>query len=154
MPQTTVISNNMLSIQLDGALWETLRNVPVDSQGEHTYSLRPRINDVQHRIVFEVKLVDSVKVVTMRSAMVIENRTLLPIDIAILDSTGHRLDGPVRKIGMSTCCNAVLHWQLNFFFLVTLAPGEDFALPIEKAYHNRFSVRPDGECLSLNCKLR
>lgn len=92
----------MLSIQLDGALWETLRNVPVDSQGEHTYSLRPRINDIQHRIVFDVKLVDSVKVVTMRSAMVIENRTLLPIDIAILDSTGQRLDGPIRKIGKYT----------------------------------------------------
>ena len=89
----------MLSVQLDGALWETLRNVPVDIQGEHIYSLRPRINDIQHRIVFDVKLVNNSKVVTIRSAMVIENRTLLPVEVGILDDSGQQLDEPIRKIG-------------------------------------------------------
>ncbi|KAI9493351.1 hypothetical protein BDB00DRAFT_946102 [Zychaea mexicana] len=120
--ETTTSTNNMLSVQLDGALWETLRNVPVDIQGEHTYSLRPRINDVQHRVVFDVKLVNNLKVVTIRSAMVIENRTLLPVEVGLLDDAGQKLDGPVKKI----------------------PPGEDYALPIERAYHNRFCIRPDA----------
>ncbi|KAG2223432.1 hypothetical protein INT45_001738, partial [Circinella minor] len=120
--ETTTSTNNMLSVQLDGALWETLRNVPVDIQGEHTYSLRPRINDIQHRIVFDVKLVNNSKVVTIRSAMVIENRTLLPIEVGLLDDSGQQLDGPIKKV----------------------SPGEDYPLPIEKAYHNRFCIRPDA----------
>lgn len=104
----------MLSIQLDGALWESLRNVSVDSQGEHIYSLRPRIDGVQHRVVFDVKLVDNVKVVTIRSSVLIENRTLLPVDIALLDRSGQRLEGPIKKIGMSLLflCMALLHWHL------------------------------------------
>ncbi|KAI9253785.1 hypothetical protein BDA99DRAFT_443164 [Phascolomyces articulosus] len=120
--ETTRSTNNMLSVQLDGALWETLRNIPVDIQGEHTYSLRPRINDIQHRVVFDVKLVNNLKVVTIRSTMVIENRTLLPVEVGLLDTHGQQLDGPVKKI----------------------APGEDYALPIEKAYSNRFCIRPDA----------
>ncbi|KAI8143832.1 hypothetical protein BJV82DRAFT_668275 [Fennellomyces sp. T-0311] len=120
--ETTTSTNNLLSVQLDGALWETLRNIPVDIQGEHAYSLRPRINDVQHRIVFDIKLVNNLKVVTIRSAMVVENRTLLPIEIGLLKDDGQNLDGSVTKI----------------------LPGEDYSLPIEKAYHNRFCIRPDA----------
>ncbi|KAI9315667.1 hypothetical protein BX666DRAFT_1957951, partial [Dichotomocladium elegans] len=120
--ETTAVSNNMLCVQLDCALWETLRNISVDTQGEHMFSLRPRIQDVQHRIVFDCKLVNNLKIVTIRSTMTIENNTLLPIDLAILDASGMAIDGPIVKI----------------------APGENYALPIEKAYHNRFCVRPDA----------
>lgn len=110
----------MLSVQLEGALWESLRNIPVDSQGEHMYSLRPRLDEIQHHIVFDIKLIDNLKVVTIRSAMMIENRTLLPIDVGLLDASGHLV-------------------QEN-----KVSPGDNFALPIEQAYLNRFVVRPDA----------
>ncbi|CAO3587114.1 unnamed protein product [Absidia cylindrospora] len=119
--EMTETVSNILNVQLEGALWETLRNAHVDTEGEHIYTLRPLIRNVQHRIVFDVKLVDNVKVVTIRSAMVIENRTLLPVDVALLDSRGYA-DGTFVKI----------------------APGEDYPLPIEKAFHNRFCIRPDA----------
>jgi vacuolar protein sorting-associated protein 13A/C len=90
--------SNILNVQLEGALWETLRNAHVDTEGEHVYALRPLVRNVQHRIVFDVKLVDNVKVVTIRSAMVIENRTLLPVDVTLLDSRGYA-DGTFIKIG-------------------------------------------------------
>ncbi|KAI8384441.1 uncharacterized protein BYT42DRAFT_612143 [Radiomyces spectabilis] len=119
--ETTTTSNNLLNVQLDGALWESLRNIPVDTEGEHIYALRPVIHDVQHRVIFDVKLVDNLKVVTIRSALVIENRTLLPVDVLLVDARGN----PERSFKK-------------------IAPGEDYPIPIEKAYHNRFSIRPDA----------
>lgn len=89
----------MLCVQLDGALWETIRNISVDTQGEHMYSLRPSINNVQHRIVFDVKMVNNLKIVTIRSAMTIENNTLLPIDVGILDPRGKHFEDNIVKIG-------------------------------------------------------
>ena len=90
--------NNILNVQIEGALWETLRNIHVDTEGEHMYPLRPLVRNVQHHIVFDVNLVDNVKVVTIRSTMVIENRTLLPVDLTVLDSRGYS-DGTFTKIG-------------------------------------------------------
>lgn len=112
----TEITSNNINVQIDGAQWKSLRDVQLDTEGEHMHPLEPRLENVQHHIVFDVKLVNNVKIVTIRSALVIENRTLLSVDL--LDSEGER---PVVKI----------------------APGEDYALPIEQAYANRFRLRPD-----------
>ncbi|KAG0173105.1 hypothetical protein DFQ30_008890 [Apophysomyces sp. BC1015] len=119
--ETTTSRPNLLNVQLEGAMWQSLRSVSVDTEGEHVYPLEPKIQDIQHRVMFEVKLIDNVKLVTIRSAAVIENRTLLPIDVAILDRQG-RIESSIKKI----------------------APGDDYAIPIESAYHNRFCVRPDA----------
>lgn len=120
--ETTSFAGNNLNVQIDGALWESLRNIKLDNEGEHMYALRPKVNDVQHRIVFDVKLKDNIKVVTIRSALVVENRTLLSVDLASIGADG-KMEGSVQKI----------------------APGEDYAIPIEKAYSNRFCIRPDGK---------
>lgn len=133
----------MLCVQLDGALWETIRNISVDTQGEHMYSLRPRINNIQHRIVFDVKLVNNLKIVTIRSAMTIENNTLLPIDVGILDPRGQHFEDNIVKIGKHLYIS--LPWKTRMLTCGSKAPGESYALPIEKAYHNRFCVRPDGK---------
>lgn len=119
--ETTSFASNSLNVQIDGAMWESLRDVQLDNEGEHMISLRPMVNKVQHRIVFDVKLVDNIKIVTIRSALVIENRTLLSVDFASIDPSG-KMDGAVTKI----------------------APGEDYSIPIEKAYTNRFCIRPDA----------
>lgn len=102
----------MLCVQLEGALWETIRNISVDTQGEHMYSLRPSINNVQHRIVFDVKLVNNLKIVTIRSAMTIENNTLLPIDVGILDPRGKHFEDNIVKIGKC------LHHQVKRCMLI------------------------------------
>ena len=119
--ETTSFASNNLNVQIDGAMWESLRDVQLDTEGEHTLPLRPMANHVQHRIVFDIKLVDNIKIVTIRSSLVVENRTLLSVDFASIDPSG-KMDGAVIKI----------------------APGEDYAIPIEKAYTNRFCIRPDA----------
>lgn len=120
--ETTSFASNNLNVQIDGAMWESLRDIQLDTEGEHMHSLRPMVKNVQHRIVFDVKLVDNIKIVTIRSSLVIENRTLLSVDVASIDPSG-KMDGSVKKV----------------------APGEDYSIPIEKAYTNRFCIRPDGK---------
>jgi vacuolar protein sorting-associated protein 13A/C len=110
-----------LNVQIDSSFWESLRDVSLDTEGEHIHTLRPMIKNVQHRIVFDVKLVDNIKVVTIRSTLLISNRTLISVDLASIN-TGGKMDGPITKI----------------------PPGEDYAIPIEKAYTNRFCIRPDA----------
>ncbi|KAF7732148.1 hypothetical protein EC973_006403 [Apophysomyces ossiformis] len=119
--ETTASKSNLLNLQVESGSWESLKNVSVDAEGEHMYQLEADIQDVSHRVIFDIKLVDNVKTVTIRSATVIENRTLLPVEIVILDHTG-RVEKSSKKI----------------------APGDDYAIPIEAAYHNRFCIRPDG----------
>jgi vacuolar protein sorting-associated protein 13A/C len=120
--ETTAFASNDLNVQIDGAMWESLRDIKLDTEGEHMHPLRPMVKNVLHHIVFDIKLVDNIKIVTIRSSLVIENRTLLPVDLASIDPSGN-MDGPMEKI----------------------APGENYAIPIEKAYTNRFCIRPDGK---------
>ncbi|KAI8968414.1 hypothetical protein BDF20DRAFT_896210, partial [Mycotypha africana] len=119
--ETTSFVSNNLNVQIDGALWESLRDINLDREGEHMHPLRPMIDNIQHHIVFQVELINNIKVVTIRSALVIENRTLLSIDLASINTNG-KMDGPAVKI----------------------APGENYSIPIEKAFTNRFCMRPDA----------
>ncbi|RUS21382.1 hypothetical protein BC937DRAFT_92871, partial [Endogone sp. FLAS-F59071] len=119
--ESMYVTKNMLGLQIDGPGWESLKDIPVDREGATIYILRPKVKNVSHRLVVDVKLQDNVKVVTFRSSMVVENRTLLPVDVVMVDQQGNTAS-PISKI----------------------APGEDFAVPIEMAYHNLIRVRPDA----------
>ncbi|KAI7902142.1 uncharacterized protein BX663DRAFT_436105 [Cokeromyces recurvatus] len=119
--ETTTFTSNELNIQIEGAIWESLRKINLNREGEHMHDLRPMINQVQHRIVFEVKLVDNIKIVTIRSSLVIENRTLVSVDIASVNPNG-KISKAIKKI----------------------PPGEDYPIPIEEAYTNKFLIRPDA----------
>lgn len=111
---------NRLSLQIDGMPWERLRHISVDREGEYMLTLRPKLDKVAHRVQYEVKLHNNVKYITFRSSFKIENKTLIPIEMVILDHEGNVTD-QVRRIG----------------------PGEDCPVPIEAAYHCRVKVRPD-----------
>lgn len=111
---------NRLSLQIDGMPWERLRHISVDREGEYMLTLRPKLDKVAHRIQYEVKLHNNVKYITFRSSFKIENKTLIPIEMVILDHEGKVTD-QVRRIG----------------------PGEDCPVPIEAAYHCRVKIRPD-----------
>ncbi|KAL9941010.1 hypothetical protein V8E36_000498 [Tilletia maclaganii] len=113
-------SSNMLSLQIEGMPWERLKRISVDREGEFPISLRPKLNQVPHRLICEVQLKDNVKVITFRSSFQVENSTLVPVELVVLDTQGHLTD-TIRKI----------------------TPGETCPVPIEAAYHNRIKLRPD-----------
>ncbi|CAI2166885.1 9593_t:CDS:10 [Funneliformis geosporum] len=115
------ISKNMLGIQFDNATWECIKEIPVDREAENLYILRPKVGGVTHRMVVDVKLKDNIKVVTFRSVLVLENRTLLTIEMKIVDKQNK-----------------------NVSDVYQIAPGEDCPVPIEHAYNNLLQIRPEG----------
>ncbi|CEI90291.1 hypothetical protein RMCBS344292_04619 [Rhizopus microsporus] len=118
--ETTDVTSNNLNVQIDGAQWRSLRDIQLDTEGEHIHALEPRLDNVQHHIVFDVKLANNIKVVTIRSSFVVENRTLLPVDLVSINPDGKTSSR-----------------------IVKITPGEDYAIPIEQAYSHRFCIRPD-----------
>ncbi|KAL1697196.1 hypothetical protein GGG16DRAFT_107114 [Schizophyllum commune] len=113
-------SQHSIGVQFIGKAWEQVRTVPVDREGEFVFSLRPRTDRFPNRVLCEVKVVDNVKVVTIRSTYKIENRTLYPLEITLVNASGHPAY-PLEKI----------------------APGEDYALPIEAVMQTRVRIQPD-----------
>lgn len=111
---------NLLSLHIEGMPWERVKHISVDREGEFLVNLRPKLEKVSHRLLYEVKLVDNVKVVTFRSTFNVENNTMVPIEMVVLDAEG-KLSDIIRHI----------------------APGESCPVPIEAAYHNRIKLRPD-----------
>ncbi len=69
----------------------------VDREGDFSYSLRPRKDQVPHRLVCDIKLKDNVKIVTLRSSMKIENQTHLPMEMVLIDASG-KASSEVYKI--------------------------------------------------------
>ncbi|KAF8274093.1 hypothetical protein EI94DRAFT_1696360 [Lactarius quietus] len=60
-----------------------LSGVPVDREGEYTFALRPRTEQCYNRLLCEVRVEASIKIVTLRSTYRVQNRTLYPLEIAI-----------------------------------------------------------------------
>jgi len=113
-----------IGIQFVEKSWEQLRGIPVDREGEFVYSLRPRTEKYLSRLLCEVKVVDNTKIVTIRSTYKIENLTLYPIELMLVDESGH----PV-------------------YSLEKIVPGKEFSLPIEAVIKNRIRIQPDRESL-------
>ncbi|KDR84988.1 hypothetical protein GALMADRAFT_233521 [Galerina marginata CBS 339.88] len=109
-----------IGIQFVEKSWEQLRGIPVDREGEFVFSLRPRTERYPSRLLCEVKVVDNTKIVTIRSTYKIENLTLYPIELMLVDDSGH----PV-------------------YSLEKIVPGKDFSLPIEAVTKYRIRIQPD-----------
>jgi vacuolar protein sorting-associated protein 13A/C len=92
----------------------------VDREGEFVYSLRPRTDKYPNRMLCEVKVVDNTKIVTIRSTYKVENLTLYPIELMLVNDLGH----PV-------------------YSLEKIVPGQEFSLPIEAVTKNRIRIQPD-----------
>jgi vacuolar protein sorting-associated protein 13A/C len=89
-----------IGVQFIGKSWDRLRSIPVDREGEFVFSLRPRMEQYVDRILCDVQVLDNVKVVTLRSTYKVDNQTLYPVEVVIVDETGHPAY-PVQKIGQS-----------------------------------------------------
>ncbi|THH01814.1 hypothetical protein EW026_g979 [Hermanssonia centrifuga] len=113
-------AHNSIGLQFIGKQWDQVRSIPVDREGEYTFSLRPKTERYAYRVLCEVIVQDNVKVVTLRSTFKVENQTLYPLEIMLVDEGGQ----PVRS-------------------LEKIAPGQDYPLPIEGIGSNRIKVQPD-----------
>ncbi|KAL0581607.1 Vacuolar protein sorting-associated protein 13 [Marasmius crinis-equi] len=109
-----------IGIRFVGKTWDHLRSVPVDREGEFVFPLRPRTDKHSNRLLCEVRVVDNVKVVTIRSTFKVENLTLYPIEITLVDDHGH----PV-------------------YSLEKVAPGQDYTVPIEAVNQTKLRIQPD-----------
>ena len=114
--------HNSIGLQFIGKQWEQVRSIPVDKEGEYTFSLRPRTKHGTSKLMCEVVTRDNVKVVTLRSTYKVANQTFYPLEIAVVDDSGHPVY-PIEKI----------------------APGTDYALPIEAVSVNKLRIQPDRE---------
>ena len=91
-------SHNSLVISLSGTSWERLKGISVEREGERVYALRPKLDKVTHRLICEVSLEDNVKIVTLRSTFKVENLTLVPAEMVVVDDKGSKASD-VFKIG-------------------------------------------------------
>ena len=94
----TSSGNNSIGLQFVGKPWEQLRSIPVDREGEYTFSLRPRTDKFACRLLAEVRVQGNTKVVTLRSVYSVVNDTLYPVEVTLLDEAGQPMH-PVEKIG-------------------------------------------------------
>ena len=110
----------VVGAKLEGSGFDSIERIPVNREGETLYNLRPR-KDVQHRLVVEVTLAaDSVKYITFRSPLLVENSSQIPIEIGVFDPE----QGDILKIEK-------------------ILPGEGRPAPVGAAYKHSLLVRPD-----------
>lgn len=114
-------NSGILGVRLEGSGFDSVNKIPVNREGEDIYSLRPRKDQILHRLLVEVKLgEDNVKYITFRSPLLVENNTQIPVELGVFDAQeGHLLK--IEKI----------------------APGESRPAPVGAAYMKSLLVRPD-----------
>ncbi|KAI8625069.1 vacuolar protein sorting-associated protein 13 [Xylariaceae sp. FL1651] len=113
---------NSVAVQIEGSGFDTVKNIRLNREGEFLYSLRPKMDNTLHRLLVEVSLgADNIKYVTLRSPLVVENQTQIPVELGVYDAKeGHLLK--IEKI----------------------APGESRPAPVAAAYVQSLLIRPDS----------
>lgn len=114
--------DSSITVQFADQVWEKLSGIPVDREGEYTFALRPRAEKYYNRLLCEVKVEASTKIVTLRSTYRVHNRTLYPLEIAVGEGGESSSGGGV---------------------VVKLAPGQDYSLPLVKVGKCKLKVQPD-----------
>lgn len=123
MREHTPSGDSNITIQFVDQAWEKLSGVPVDREGEYTFALRPKTEKCYNRLLCEVRVEASTKIVTLRSTYRVQNRTLYPLEIAV----GEGGDQSGSGGGV----------------IVKLAPGQDYSLPLVKVGRSKLRVQPD-----------
>ena len=114
-------NTGIVGVRLEGSGFDSVNKIPVNREGEAIYSLRPRKDQILHRLLVEIKLgADNVKYITFRSPLLVENKTQIPVELGVFDAQeGHLLK--IEKI----------------------APGESRPAPVGAAFMKQLLVRPD-----------
>lgn len=94
----------------------------MDREGEFTFSLRPRMEKYTDRLLCAVSVQDNVKIVTLRSTYLVENQTFYPLELMLVDHTGHPVYS-LEKIGWYLKA-LVIQWLISHQLLArtTLCP--------------------------------
>ncbi|OQO13215.1 hypothetical protein B0A48_01443 [Cryoendolithus antarcticus] len=111
----------LIGIKLEGSGFDSIDRIPVNREGESLYNLKPRKDKVQHRMLVEITLgADNVKYITLRSPLLVENHTQIPLELGVYSpDEGHLLK--IEKI----------------------APGEARPAPVGAAFMHSLVLRPD-----------
>ena len=111
----------IVGVKLEGSGFDIIKQIAVTREGEALYSLRPRKDQILHRLLVEVSLgLDNVKYITFRSPLLVENKTQIPVEIGVFDPE----EGNLLKIEK-------------------IAPGESRPAPVGAAFMKSLLVRPD-----------
>ena len=130
--------NNTIGIQFHGRTWQPLRCIPVDTEGESVYILRPRTGPVSDRLLCEIRVEETVKIVTLRSTYMVDNLTLYPLELVLVDAN-NKPDYTVQKLGESLDQPTNIQGTNS-----SLAPGRSYSVPIEAVTQHRLKIRPDS----------
>ncbi|KAK6825944.1 vacuolar protein sorting-associated protein 13 [Apiospora arundinis] len=113
---------NSVSVSIEGSGFDAVKNIRLNREGEYLYSLHPKADNALHKLLVEVKLGnDNIKYVTLRSPLVVENQTQIPVELGVYDAQeGHLLK--IEKI----------------------PPGESRPAPVAACFVKSLLVRPDS----------
>lgn len=115
-------SSNMVEVRLEGSGFDPVKSIRLNREGEFLYSLRVKGKSTVHRIMVEIKLgTDNVKYVTLRSPLLVENHTQIPVELGVYDAE----KGDLLKIEK-------------------ISPGESRPAPVGAVYVKSLLVRPDS----------
>lgn len=111
----------VVGVKLEGSGFDSVTQIRVAREGETVYNLRPKKDNVLHRLLVEVRLgTDNVKYITFRSPFLVENNTQIPVEMGIYSPQ----DGHLLKIEK-------------------ILPGESRPAPVGAAYMHSVLLRPD-----------
>lgn len=111
----------VVGIKLEGSGFDTIEKILVNREGETLYNLRPRQEKIQHRLLVEVTLgEDSVKYITFRSPLLVENKTQIPVELGVFNPE----EGQLLKIEK-------------------IPPGEGRPAPVGAVFKHSLVIRPD-----------
>ncbi|KAJ5640466.1 hypothetical protein N7528_000091 [Penicillium herquei] len=111
----------IVGVKLEGSGFDSIDRIPVVREGEVLYSLKPKRDEVLHRLLVEVKLgPDNVKYITFRSPLLVENNTQIPVELGVFSPD----DGHLLKIEK-------------------ILPGDARPAPVGSAYLHSVVIRPD-----------
>lgn len=111
----------LVGVKLEGSGFDSVTRIPVVREGEMLYNLKPKKDAVLHRLLVEVKLgPDNVKYITIRSPLLVENNTQIPVELGVFNPQ----DGHLLKIEK-------------------VLPGDARPAPVGAAFMHSIVVRPD-----------
>lgn len=118
----TESNQSSVGIQMEGSGFDPVRNIRINREGEFIFGLKPKADNILHRLCVEVSLgADNVKYVTLRSPFVVENATQIPVELGVYD----------------------VH-EGNLLKIEKIAPGESRPAPVGAVFEKRLLVRPDA----------
>ena len=125
-------AGNKLAIHLTGSPWESVRRIAIDRPGLTIYPLRPRIENVSHKLACHVQLQpDNIKLVYLRSTCLFSNRTGFTVDV--MDVDGEATKG--LQTGIMTPPPLACY---------SIGPDSIGALAIQHSHRGTFRLRPTG----------